>query len=154
MKIGLIIYSYTGNTLSVAEKIQTALIQKGHDAVLERITATNENPNSQQAIQLLNTPSTQAYDRVIFACPVNGFQVAAVAREYLKNVPMLSGMPIDLFVTHFFPFAFLGGNQTLKQLSAFWTQKGGKVEKTGVINWSSQRRIRDIEKLADKFSEL
>lgn len=154
MKIGIIYYSYTGHTKMVAEVIQSKLLLGGHDVVLERITAQNDNPNLKQAILLEHAPDPLRFDRIIFACPVNGFQAAAVAQAYLNNLPATPGKPIDLFVTHFFPFAFLGGHQTLRQLKMLWAKKGGQIGRTAVINWSSRKRLAEIEKLAEQLSKL
>lgn len=42
MNIGIIVFSKTGNTLSVAEKLQGALIEMGHKAALEKVTASKD----------------------------------------------------------------------------------------------------------------
>jgi len=42
MKIGIILYSQTGNTYSVAQKLQEKLIAKGHSVDLERLKAVGE----------------------------------------------------------------------------------------------------------------
>jgi len=42
MKIGIILYSYSGNTLFVGEKLREVLLKKGHEVSLERIKASDE----------------------------------------------------------------------------------------------------------------
>ena len=37
MKIGIVVYSQTGNTYQVAEKLQETLSDKGHSVNIERI---------------------------------------------------------------------------------------------------------------------
>lgn len=154
MKIGLIVYSYTGNTLFVAEKIRAALEQRGHTAVIERITAANENPNIKQVIRLLDSPDPAPYDRLLVATPVNGFQAAAVFQEYLKTLPNLTGRTVDVLITHFFPFSWMGGTQTLRQVITALTDHGATIGHTGVINWSNNRRERDIAALVEEFGAL
>ena len=43
MNIGIIIHSFTGNTLSVAEKIRDELGKSGHKASIERVKAVGES---------------------------------------------------------------------------------------------------------------
>ena len=154
MNVGIIVYSYTGNTLSVAEKIQTALQQKGHSATLERITAANENPNNSEPVSLVQNPDPSRYDQLILAAPVNGFSLAKVMQAYLQSKPGLAGKSASLFVTHHFPKAWLGGNQTIRQFKAAIESNGATVRQTGVINWSSKKREPDIAALAEQFSTL
>ena len=42
MDIGIMVYSQTGNTLSVAEKLKEALSEKGHTVTVDRVTAQGE----------------------------------------------------------------------------------------------------------------
>ncbi|MDD2534083.1 MAG: hypothetical protein PHC86_05235 [Eubacteriales bacterium] len=154
MKIGIIVYSYTGNTFSVSEKIRTKLEQKGHTVEVKRITAKNDNPNTQQMIQLLDNPSLDGYDRVVLGTPVNGFAPAGVMQEFLKNRTDLAHQTVDLFVTHFFPFRFLGGNQSVERMRRDCQASGATIGRSGVINWSSANRERAINALAEQFSSF
>ena len=40
VKVGIIIHSHTGNTLAVAEKLQERLMEAGHQAEIQRVTAS------------------------------------------------------------------------------------------------------------------
>jgi flavodoxin len=154
MNVGLIVYSYTGNTLSVAEKIRAALQQKGHTVTLERITAADPNPNNRAPVTLTNTPDPKPYDQLILAAPVNGFSLAMVMQAYLNSRPQLTGKPVSLFVTHAFPKAWLGGNQTIRQFKSSVEANGATVLQTGVINWMNRKREAEITDLAEQFSSL
>ena len=52
MKIGIIVHSHTGNTLSVAERIRSELVEKGYDVELKRVSAENEDPKAKGTLQL------------------------------------------------------------------------------------------------------
>ncbi len=154
MNIGIIVYSFTGNTLSVAERIQSALQQKGHTATLSQVTAVDQKPGNRAPVTLVQAPDPSPYDELIIAAPVNGFQLALVMQTYLKSQPRLAGKPVNLFVTHYFPKAWLGGNQTLGQFKAAVEANGATVRQTGVINWSSRKRETDINSLIERFSQI
>ncbi|MCE5342693.1 MAG: flavodoxin, partial [Eubacteriales bacterium] len=76
MKIGIIVHSFTGNTLLVAQKISEALTQAGHTVALERVTVKDENPNAANAIALAAAPAAAGYDLVLFGAPVRAFSLS------------------------------------------------------------------------------
>jgi hypothetical protein len=135
MNIGIIVFSKTGNTLSVAEKLQGTLLEKGHKVTLEKVTAGNDSEMDPGRIELSNGPSTQGYDMLVFAAPVNGFRLAAVMQAYLQGLPSLEGTWLAGFVTEAFPFPWMGGNQALKGMEKLVSAKGGTLSATGVVNW-------------------
>ncbi|MCD8499417.1 MAG: flavodoxin [Clostridiales bacterium] len=157
MNIGLIVYSYTGNTLSVAEKIRDQLQAQGHATTLERVHASNEDPQKNRldkTASLTEAPDPLSYDALILAAPVNGFSLAKVMQDYLANRPGLAGKPVRLFVTHHFPKAWLGGSQTMRQFNKLCSANGAKVEATAIIDWSSKKREQEISELVSRFSQF
>lgn len=151
MKIGIVIHSLTGNTLSVAEKLQVALTAQGHTVELKRVTAVNETPNSRNTIVLENTPSITAYDAVIFGAPVRGYSLSPVMNLYLKQLHELTGKKVAGFVTEHFPKPWMGGNHSIKQMARLIAQKGGRVIDTGVVNWTNKVREEQIKDIVVRF---
>ena len=135
MNIGIMVFSKTGNTLSVAEKLRETLLEKGHKAVLEQVTASNDVEMDPKKVVLSNSPSTQGYDMLVFAAPVNGFSLAAVMQAYLQGIPSLDGKLLAGFVTQAFPFPWMGGKQAINGMEKLVKAKGGELSQTGVVNW-------------------
>ena len=157
MNVGLIVYSYTGNTLSVAEKLKAQLQAKGHTATIERVHASNEDPQRNKldkTSSLTQAPDPLPYDAVVLAAPVNGFSLAKIMQDYLANRPGLAGKPVRLFVTHHFPKSWLGGSQTIRQFSSLCAANGARVDGTVVIDWSSKKREQEITDLVNRFSQF
>jgi flavodoxin len=154
MKIGLIVYSYTGHTRSVADQIAATLSAEGHDVAVEAVKARDENPNNRAAVELVSRPDPAPYDQLILGAPVNGFQLAQVMQTYLRSQPDFGGKPVRCFVTHHFPKAWLGGTQTNAQFRKLLTAAGATVVDTGVVNWSSKKRDQDIVELVARFSQI
>jgi len=71
MNIGIFVNSKTGNTLSVAEKLREKLLALGHTVALEKVVASNDGEMDINKIVISNPPSTQGYDLLVFAAPVN-----------------------------------------------------------------------------------
>lgn len=154
MKIGIIIHSHTGNTLSVAQKLKEELLTAGHSATLEQVTAINDEQTDVSKIQLNKIPDVGAYDMLIFGAPVRGASLSPVIAAYLLQGASLKEKKVSCFVTEFFPFAWMGGNQAIQQMKRICEAKGAKVYETGVVNWSSLQRKKKIADTVKKLSRL
>ena len=154
MKIGIIVFSRTGNTLSVAEKLKEELGAKGHDPELLRVIPARDDLKAKPPMEFKSAPTVDAYDVLLFGSPVWGFQLSTVMQAYLEQLPPLEGKKVGCFVTHMFPFAWLGGNSTIKQFKQICETKGGKVLATGIVNWSSKGREKDIAITVEKLSNI
>lgn len=151
MKIGIIVYSHTGNTLSVAEKIKNSLSLAGHMVAIERITAVNNDPRSQEGKQLKNAPNISPYDAFLFGAPVWAFSLSPLMKDYISQLPSLHGNKTGCFVTQQFPYAWMGGSHAIRQMQKTCESKGADIFETGVINWSSKKRDVQIQNLIERF---
>mgnify|MGYP001409533799 CR=1 FL=1 len=147
MKIGLIVYSQTGNTLGVAEKIRDAIEKEGHEAVLERVRAEGDDPNSKTPLKLTEAPNPNGYDAVVFASPVQAFNLAQVMKLYFQQIPEFETGKVCCFVTQHFSKPWLGGNNAIRQMESYCRQKGQIPSKTGVVNWTNKQRDAQIDAL-------
>ncbi len=144
MNVGVVVYSLTGNTFSVAEAVNSTLMKAGHSVRFETIKAKNEDPNATGPVELTQNPSVGDYPVLILGGPVRGFSTAPIVKAYVEQLPDLNGKPVFLFVTHHFPLAFLGGNSALGMTRKLIEAKNGRVIGTGVVNWSSRHRADNI----------
>jgi flavodoxin len=151
MKIGFIIYSYSGNTLKVANAIIEQMEKEGMITELNQVTAINDNP-SNNTVVLDNIPQLLDYDGIVLATPVRGFMIAPVMKAYLNQLDNTRKQRIFLFVTHQFPWAWLGGLQTINKLTQILTSKGATIIGSEVISWSNAKRPSTISKLASQLS--
>lgn len=154
MNIGIIVFSRTGNTLSVAEKIREACEAQGHTAVIERVMTQNEEPNSKLPIKLTETPDPSRYDAFFFGAPVEAFSLCAIMKAYLEQIPELPGKISCCFTTQHFSKPWMGGNRTVRQMSDLCRAKGMKVAETGVVNWSSKSRESQIREISSRLSKV
>lgn len=157
MEIGIIVHSLTGNTLSVAERLQERLAADGHDVEIEQLKTFGEektNENNSANITLKSYPDPQAHDLLIIAGPVRGASASPVLKHYFSRVGQFENKPTLLFVTEFFPFPWIGGKNALKQMTALCDEHGADVIGSGVINWKNPHRERQITDLLQQFSDL
>lgn len=154
MKIGLLIHSHTGNTLSVAEKLKESLVKGGHQVEmrkLEPVGGENTNEIDINRIQFQPEPEISGYDYVILGAPVRGFSISPVLAAYLNKVPSMKGQKVDLFVTQAFPYAWMGGNQAIKKMVKVCAEKGAVIKDTAIINWKNKYREKHIQELVYKL---
>lgn len=153
MKIGIIVHSFTGNTLFVAEKLKEKLEKAGNMVCLEKIRIAGGEQKDIQQFEIEYAPDARQYDAVIFAAPVRGFQASPVIASYLNGLPPLSGKNIALLVTQHFPYAWMGGNNAIKKMKSLCEQKGTVVCAAGIVNWSNKKREQMIADRVDMISK-
>lgn len=150
MKVGVIVHSKTGNTLSVAKRIQDKLIAAGHSVNLEQVVAVNEDPSAAGNIKLKTIPDTSIYDMLIFGAPVHGFSLSPVMKLYLSQLQTLKGKKVGCFITQSFPFPWMGGSRSIRQMITICKDKSGNVYEAGIVNWSNKERERKIADILEK----
>jgi NAD(P)H dehydrogenase (quinone) len=155
MRIGIVVHSQTGHTLSVAQVLQDKLKAAGHSASIEKISPVDPKQTDPKKIRLEKLPDLSGYDAFVFAAPVQAFSLSAVMKLYLAQLPSLNGKKVACFVTKGLVFKWTGGNHAISQLKKGIESKGGKVVETDIIVWSGEdreKRIADtIEKLSKSF---
>mgnify|MGYP000897193925 CR=1 FL=1 len=150
MNVGIIVYSQSGNTLSVAQKLEKVIKSAGHTVSIARIEPVSVGVHS----PLKSAPDIIPYDAVIFASPVQAFSLAPVMKMYLSQISDLSGKQASCFVTQHFKKRFLGGNRAIRQITAACKAKGAEVSWSGVVNWSSDIREKQIDDIVTRLSSI
>lgn len=153
MKIGIIVHSQTGHTLSAAMKLRENLLASGHEASVDRVTASNDSEQNADAIVLTGIPKLDGYDMLVLGAPVRGFGLSPVMQAYLGRIPSFNGQIISGFVTQFFPSPSMGGKQAITSLADICRSKGAELSTTAIINWLLPgKRNKLIQEMVDKFT--
>jgi flavodoxin len=153
MNIGMIVYSQTGNTYSVAQRLQEKLAGAGHAVTLERIEVIGDVAPG-QPVQFKTVPDAGQYEAVVFASPVQAFSLCQAMVDYLKQMAPLQNKQVALLVTEFFPYPWMGGNRAIRQMTSLCQSKDAAVYGSGIVNWSKKRREQQIVEVVDKLSGL
>jgi menaquinone-dependent protoporphyrinogen IX oxidase len=152
MKICVIVYSQTGNTLSVAEKLKDALAAKGCDVELQRVVATGGDPGARALDTLVQTPDPNGYDALVFASPVQAFSLAQAMQLYLSQISCTQAGTVCCLVTQHFKKPWLGGNRAIRKMCALLARKNIPTSETGIVNWSGVNREAQIDEIVLRFS--
>lgn len=151
MNIGIIVYSQTGNTLSVAQKLHEKLAAAGHSVTLEQIEVIGE-ASPGQAVQFKTVPDAAPYEALVIGGPVHAFSLNQATSQYLKQCAPLEGKAVACLVTQHFPYPWMGGNRAIRQMRKLCEAKGATVRGTGVVNWSNKTREEQIVAVTDELS--
>ena len=134
MKIGIIVYSHTGHTFSVAVALREKLSAAGHAVNLERVEIHGPDGPGVTNVSLKTRPRIDTYSALVFASPVRGGVVSPAMTSYLEQIVSLQGKKVVCLVTHFFPPAW-GANQTIAQMKSMCESKGATVCGSGDVGW-------------------
>jgi len=154
MNIGIIVFSQTGHTHSVALRLQEKLSAAGHSATVERVEISGELGPGATNFQLKTRPEVDTYDALVFGAPVLGFALSPAMKSYLAQIASLKGKQVACFVTKSLPFYWTGGNQAIHKMGEICESKGGAVCGSGIVVWSSARREQMITDVVERLCRL
>lgn len=153
MNIGIIVYSQTGNTLTVAERIKEALSAQGHTVSIERFQAETIRKDN-ATIRLTAIPDPSEYDALIFGAPVQAFSLDPAMSTYLKQIGPIKKVLTICFITQHFKKPWMGGNRAMQQLLDQIKTAGSSALAIGVINWSNKNREDQIVSLSERCAKV
>jgi len=146
MNIGIIVWSATGHTESVAQNMKETLEQQGHSVSFSKIAIDVDPLKRAVTYSIIEAPDSSPYDALILGAPVEAFCLSDVMKRYLTHQPALTGKKVFYFVTQYFPKPWMGGNNSVKQIQKLAESKGAISVGKAVINWSSSSRQTQIDK--------
>jgi len=153
MKIGIIVWSVSGHTLSVAESFSKCLAEKGHTVAIERIEISGDPMKPGAPWDFTKAPKTEGYDALVFGSYVEAFCAAAVMKKYLAGVAGLSGKKCFVLVTQGLPKAWMGGNNAVRQIKGLVKAKGGVIVDSALVSWRSKIKDLQILEACDKVEK-
>jgi len=154
MNIAIILYSETGNTYSVSQKLKEKLVKAGHSVNIERLKVIGKVKPGTKDIKFETFPDTDSYDALVFGSPVQAFSLSSAMTSYLSQIKSLQDKKVAFLVTQFFPFPWLGGNRAIGQMKKICESKGATVCGIAVVNWSKPSREKQITEIVEKLSKL
>ncbi|MGE5307743.1 MAG: flavodoxin family protein [Deltaproteobacteria bacterium] len=135
MNIGIVFYSFSGNTRAVCSFLRDGLTRNGHTARMVEIRLQQEEKRfleqGRAATHRLKPPlaagmdlSAAGFDAVVFASPVWAFTYAPALRSYLSACGGLDGKKCACFLTC---GAQITSGNALKELEGDIAGKGASV---------------------------
>lgn len=143
MHINVIVYSDTGHTWAVANRLSEQLRSLGHGCEIARIETANSDPGA-DGVRSGEPLSGPEHDSVVLCCPVRGGLPAPAMEDYLASIGSLEGTRVACLVTGFFPVAYWGREQTLTRLREVCESKGAVVCGSSSVGWFGMRRSERI----------
>jgi len=154
MKIGIVIYSWSGHTLSAGEGLKGALSVAGHQADVIEVKIAGEREKGAREFELAALPDLEPFEGIVFGAAVEAFSLSPVLTTYLKTIDSLAGKKVACLVTQQFPYAWMGGNNAIRQMKKLCEAKGAKAVGSAVVNWSKARRERTMAAAIDSLAKV
>ncbi|TVQ23602.1 MAG: hypothetical protein EA383_13710 [Spirochaetaceae bacterium] len=147
MNIGIAVYSETGNTREVAERIRRELENAGHEAELLEITTAAGRR------ELAEIPSVEPYDTLCIGGPVHHLTVAKPVKLFLEAIPSLQNKKVAFFVTQGQPLSALGGSQAMAFLKRAIHEHSGSPIRAGIVHVSRKSKESEIRRVVEAVVE-
>lgn len=154
MKIGIIVHSFSGNTYSVALKLQDKLTKAGHNVTVEQLKLVGGEKKDTREFKLENPPDISSYEGVIFGAPVRAFSVSPVLAAYINQLSSLANKKTACFVTKALRYKWTGGNRAISWIKKNCEAKGANVAGTAIISWNSKSLESEIAGAVDNLSKI
>lgn len=151
MQIGIIVWSVSGHTFSIAETFSKCLADKGHTISIERIAISRDLMKPEKPWSITEVPKTADYDALVFGSYVEAFNLTIVMKKYLVGIEDLAGKKCFVLVTQSLPKAWMGGNRAVNQIKKLVTAKGGVVVDSALVSWGNKAKELQIEEACDKI---
>ena len=156
MKILVIVHSKTGNTLKFAEKIAEKLKAKGNAVDVVRLETdppvASGTARQHPPFSITNLPDPESYDAVLAGGPTWAFTASPVIYEAIRQIKDLKDKKAACFTVQAFPFAFMGGNQSVGLMKKELEAKGARVAVTASVQGMFHDMKKDMEKKADEMA--
>ncbi len=143
MHIGIIVYSQTGNTLTVAQRMKETLEAAGHTAEIRPVTV-EAIANPPAPVVFKDTPGFSGLDAVIFGAPVQAFSLCRAMTQYLKQIADINGLPAACYVTQGLSKKWMGGNRAYDTMRKLCLAKGADPIRIGHVHWGAKERDKQI----------
>jgi hypothetical protein len=153
MKIGIIVYSQTGHTLEVCEKLGDRLIGEGHSVTMERVTLAGERTSGTRSFELQKRPDPSPFEAIVFASYVEAFSLCAVMDQYIRDLESLVGKKVACLVTQQLPYAWMGGRRAIRQMTRLCRSKEATIRAQAVVNWAQSRREQTMAAAVSQLSK-
>ena len=146
MSTGIVIYSYTGHTQTVIEKLADQMEKKPAIFTLEPARQINL---SDLKTPIKSIPDITAYDTIILATPVHGSRMSSPMATFLDETQALKDKKVILLATHFFPHKW-GCAQMFQAIEEECDQIGAEVIHTDDMCWPGLARKAQLAKLIER----
>ena len=146
MSTGIVLYSYTGHTQKVIEKLADQMENRPSIFTLEPVRQINL---SDLKTPIKSIPNIAAYDTVILATPVHGGRMSSPMATFLDETQALKNKKVILLATHLFPHKW-GCAQMFQAIEEECTRIGAEVIHTDDICWPGLLRKTHLSKLVNR----
>ncbi|MFP4162829.1 MAG: flavodoxin family protein [Chitinispirillaceae bacterium] len=152
MKIGIVVHTSSGHTLTFARAVESKLKSRGHQVdVLGLRTIGAVTPGSRSKFELKSPPELDEYDLVMVGGPVWAFKASPVIMKFLAQVKSLKGKKALSFVTMGLPFKFTGGERAIRMMNEELEASGADVLSGEMLHYMFKTDQKKLEEAVERI---
>ena len=148
MNIGLLVYSVSGHSLSVAKRLKARLEATGHTATMVRLETVGGSRLEAERTPLKALPELDAYDGLVVCSPVRGGALPPPVCAMMEQLSGLEHKRVACLLTHAFRPTW-GANQTLAQMRELCQQRGMSLCGACETSWHLLGREKNIARAVE-----
>ena len=156
MKIGIVVYSQTGNTESVAKKIEAGLKAKGHEVDYLKVELHQKVEGSDPVTDAnyKSMPKIDGYDAYVIGSFVEAFSLNRAMKYYLGQLGSVDA-DVACLTTQGLMAPWMGANRAQKQMQALLKGKGANIlGNANVVMFKKELREERGQQAADTICAL
>lgn len=156
MKIGMVVYSQTGNTEAVAKKIEAGLKAKGHEVTYLKVELHQKVEGSAPVTDanFKAMPEIDGYDAYVFGSFVEAFSLNRAMTYYLGQLGGVNS-PAATLTTQGLMAPWMGANRAQRQMQALLKEKGASIlGSANAVMFKKELREERGQKAADVICGL
>jgi len=156
MKIGIVVYSQTGNTEAVAKKIEAGLKAKGHEVDYLKVELHQKVEGSDPVTDAnyKSMPKIDGYDAYVIGSFVEAFSLNRAMKYYLGQLGSVDA-DVACLTTQGLMAPWMGANRAQKQMQALLKGKGANIlGNANVVMFKKELREERGQQAADTICAL
>jgi flavodoxin len=118
MKVGIIVHSQSGHTVTFARAIAERLSKAGIEYDIELLRTKGIVKPRKKHVEFLRLPDISGYDIVLFGAPVWAFTISPAIIAFMRTIKSLKGKKALPFITHSLFAKVCGAERALKIMGA------------------------------------
>jgi len=153
VKVCIVVYSCTGNTLSVARRLSQSLRVQRIPNETFLVPLCKANPEARLRLDYTSLSQIPPSEILIFASCVQYFHLPPLMKKYIKTLSSLKKRQVHCVITQGYKASYLGARQALRTFKKLIKKKEASFCGAHIIHWSSLDRENQINDVLSTLGE-
>jgi flavodoxin len=154
MKIGVFVFSQSGNTAKLGLAVTHVLREKGHEVSVELLRPVGKVSLRSRNVRFRTMPEPEEFDVLLFGGPNWAFGSCPVIVSLLRQLETLKGKKTLFFMTSGLPDSLSGAKRAIAKVNGLCEGLGASVLPGASLAWGLYCGKKRLDAAAEKISSL